>query len=324
MALVAVMALGLVLGSSATGSPGVVATTRRGPSEFVMLPESSQVQLRSATSGRLLKVVGTWGHDVSNSSPLLSPDGRWIYATLLRDRRLVVERFSTVTGHGHLISVGETPALSPDNRYLAYGTGRRGYLLAIRDLRTGRTRLIRLEARIGPDASLSNGGTSITWLSDSRLVVIPGADGVATSAASPSAPSRSGRSTCSPLARRSCLIVVNLAGAHPGRDAGVAFGPAEAFVVGAGPTTNVVLVTAPRGDGWVIDRTKISGSSERVVGVVPISQASVPLVFDPDGRHVLYLRGHGPISLWTAVIGSRRLAHAHVLVPNVHLDGAGW
>jgi hypothetical protein len=332
------LATALVIGSSSTsarGAPGsgtrsmsvtkpAAIRARSDPPAFILLPESGQVQLRSATSGRLIKIVGKWGHQVTNSSPVLSPDGQWIYATLLRSRQLIVERFSTVTGNARRLAIGETPAVSGDGRYLAYGTGKRGYLLAIRNLRSGRTRIIDLHAQIGPDASLGDGGTSITWLSDSRIVVVPGPNGVAASTTPSASPGPSRRSTCSPIGRRSCLIVLNLAAAHPGRDAGVVLGPAEAFIIGVAPTPNMLLVTAATRHGWVIDRVKVSDTSADVAGVMPLSSVSLPLVFDPEGRQLMYLRGHGPTALWTAAIGSHRLRNTHLLLSDVQLDGAGW
>jgi hypothetical protein len=46
--------------------------------------------------------------------------------------------------------------------------------------------------------------------------------------------------------------------------------------------------------------------------------------FDPAGRRVLYLKGHGPIALWIATLKDRRAIDARRLLRNVQLDAVGW
>jgi hypothetical protein len=43
------------------------------PADFVMAVESGRVELRSPSTGRLVKVVGRWGHQITNGGPVAQP-----------------------------------------------------------------------------------------------------------------------------------------------------------------------------------------------------------------------------------------------------------
>jgi hypothetical protein len=289
------------------------------PADFVMAVESGRVELRSPSTGRLVTVVGRWGHDITNGGPVESANGKSLYVTLLVKRTLRIYRYSTVTGGRVRIATGDAPSLSPDGRYLAYATGRNGHLLAVRRLATGRTRVIDLAARLGTDFNLLNGGSTITWLGNNhRLAVVPGADGIATGTAT------GADRTCSDAENKQCIIVVDLRSDHAAGAARLETTSWFTGPVGAGPTPGTLLIGTLTKVGPAVERISIGARTARVEDTVVIRGATLAVGFDPSGRRLLYLTGHGPTSLWIGTLGRSKVRNTHELVQHVALLGVGW
>lgn len=46
--------------------------------------------------------------------------------------------------------------------------------------------------------------------------------------------------------------------------------------------------------------------------------------FSPNGHHVLYLRNHGPVQLWTGTITAARISSTTELLANADLGSVSW
>jgi hypothetical protein len=141
------------------------------------------IKLFSPVTERVVCSVAVGG---SGNGFALSPDSRFVYVVGPVRGHIRIERISVATGHGSFVADGAQPAVSPDGRYLAYATGRLFTRLAIRDLRTGATRVVNLASLIGSDPGLLNG--QVTWLgSSAQIVAMPMPLSTAVAASTPSA-----------------------------------------------------------------------------------------------------------------------------------------
>jgi sugar lactone lactonase YvrE len=147
---------GGVQASAAAGSAVV-----RDPADFAASLLSARsgaesVWMTSAATGRMRLVarVGT------GNGFALAPDGASVFVVGLVRRggreAIEIREISVATHRIRFIADGAYPAVSPDGRYLAYATGAGFRRLAVRDLRTGRTRVINVTGLIGRDATFLN------------------------------------------------------------------------------------------------------------------------------------------------------------------------
>lgn len=131
----------------------------------------ARVELISPSTGRVAKVVA----QVSTGNGFASsPDLKSLYVVGPVRGTIEIRRISVATGKASFVADGAYPAISPSGRYLAYATGRQFSSIAVRDLRTGRTRVTDLGSLLGSGGNLLNEG-GISWLGNgSELVVVPG------------------------------------------------------------------------------------------------------------------------------------------------------
>ncbi|HUJ08304.1 MAG TPA: hypothetical protein VLX31_19545 [Streptosporangiaceae bacterium] len=298
-------------------------------------------RLISARTGRLVKVLAPVG---SGNGFALSPDGGSVFVVGLHSGRIVVRQISVATGRISVLADGAYPSVSPDSRYLAYATGDQFSptafsSLAVRDLRTGTTRVISLAGLIGPKSSLLNQGT-VAWLGDgTQVLAVPQPDAVAVSAqasrgvAAGKSGNRKAGNRCgqqrSP--RGLCVIVVDVTAA--GLSAHMVFVPhrfTSPFEVISGDyAAGQSFVVARMGgrSAGPIDEITLHGSVVTGRQIAALPRGALPVAFAPDADRVLYLVGHTPPALWVATIRDGRLTARHLLLTDNHsfgLDNAAW
>ena len=115
---------------------------------------SSQIELISPESGRAAKIVAGG----TSNGLALSPDSKDLYVVRAAGRAIEIQRISIATGKTSVVAHGVSPAISPDGRYLAYATGGRFTKVAVRNLSTGRVRMIELRSLLNSDGNLLNQG----------------------------------------------------------------------------------------------------------------------------------------------------------------------
>jgi hypothetical protein len=76
--------------------------------------------------------------------------------------------------------------------------------------------------------------------------------------------------------------------------------------------------------GGAVERVSVGGQAARVEDTVVTRGATLAIGFDPAGRRVLFVTGHGPTSLWIGTLGTSKRRDTHELVKNVALLGVGW
>jgi hypothetical protein len=238
-------------------------------------------------------------------------------------------QISVATGRVSFVAYGANPAVSPDSRYLAYATGREFNVLAVRDLRTGRTRIVNVEPLMGGSSSLLQGQT-ITWLGDGHHVVaIPQPDPVLV--ASPLASARAVGNSCGQQtsARGLCLVVADAGAAGLRADrvfapVSVAIRPANGGsmldgepVLGADATSGQSLLIGLTGrtgghSRTVVDAVNLANgrAADRRVATLPANTRLWAIA--PLGDRVLY-GGGTPSGLWTATLGPAGLEGPHLV-----------
>ncbi len=254
----------------------------------------------------------------TNNGLALSPDGRSVYVVVNQASSLAIERLSASTGAETYVAEGEQPAISPDGRLLAYGSGPSGSnTLVVRDLTSGKDQSIDLKGLLGGQTDLLN--ASITWLGDgSKVVVIPG--GAANDLMGGTTPPVAAGS-CSAISEDdTCLIIVSVRAGHPlSAKRHILSGFGFAFpVMGSSGSSDVVLI------GYADHHTSVytadlSQQTSRITRLFSLPSV-LPLAFGARGSTFFYLVGHGPESLWLAKVTPHGLKDAHVLNPNVDLS----
>ena len=312
------------------GSPGLSVTD---PPNFVMVTPSqtglvTTVELRSPTTGRVVRVLGTFGQSFTNNGLALSPDSADVYVTLIGHRSLLIERISAVTKRRTLVAEGAQPALGPNGRFLAYASG--GFSqshqdLTVRDLSSGTTRTLDLTRLLGSSTELVN--STITWLGDgTEIVVMPAWDAVAaaTAGTTPSTTQPPRRGTCSAVAHSAtCLIIVHVVPGTALTASRLVLPFAIREMSGDDALLRALLFAGSDGRRALVARVDFVGSSTHIVRLLSLPP-EFPIGFDPDGARLLYLVGHTPPALWIAGIKSGHLVNAHRLIANVRLGGEAW
>ncbi len=287
------------------------------------------IKLFSPFSGRILRPVAAFGDTLTSNGMALSPDSRFVYATFNGPRQIHIGRISVATGRLTFVADGAQPAVSPDGRYLAYATGRLSTRLAIRDLRTGRTKTVDLASVIGASSGLLTG--QVTWLGGGAQIVampMPFGTALARQARSPSA---AARNSCGQQGRpgRVCLVLVSLTGGHPRATRVYVPGNwgSQPLISGDVSLGRTLLLAGSLTSPGEIGAATISAAGVRVQRLAGLPRGVLPLAFAPGGDRILYLRGHGPPALWVAAIIGGRLSGQHRLFTDNHKDGfdqAAW
>jgi hypothetical protein len=265
----------------------------------------------------------------------LSPDGRSAYVVAPAGVTIKIRRLNVATRKIIFIADGAYPAVSPNGRYLAYATGREFQDLAVRDLRTGRTRMIRLGRQMGADASFLNQG-AVTWLGDgSQIVAMPQADGSADSApgsvrgaAGRAAAAQQVEPVCGQRAAgRQCLLVVH---AGPGRLTARRIwvrGPVQLISGDIARPSTLITATGEPGSAQALWAVRFGGRGIEATRLASLPADSLPDAVAPAADRVVYIAGSQPPELWIATIRGGRLTGKHRLYRDTAQEavgGAAW
>jgi hypothetical protein len=290
---------------------------------------SQAIRLISPRTGRLIKVLSHLG---TGNGFALSPDSRRLFVVGPTGKGIVIRQISVATGRVSYIADGAYPAVSPNSRYLAYATGSRAMSeVAVRNLRTGVTRVISLRRLIGRDSGLLNQG-AITWLGDgTEVLAVPQPDGIAVSTGASGFKLRGTRCGLQDSPRGLCVIAIKIT--PGGLTAQPFFVPWRwsryAMVISGDYSAQRSFLIARWGGrpSGAIDRVTLiaAGVAGRQVGRLP-GQA-LPGALAPDGDRILYILGHRPPALWLATIRNGHLIRRHLLITdNNHfgVDNEAW
>jgi hypothetical protein len=318
-----------VNGNGRTADPPLVAIA--GISGSARAPAYS-IEMMSPRTGRVAKVVPRAS---TGNGFALSPDSKNVF--VVGPGSIQIRRISVATGKISFVADGAYPAVSPDSRYLAYVTGREFTDIAVRDLRTGGTRVINLRSLIGKSGILLNGGT-VTWLGDgTEILAVPGEVGgplVRTAGVTGTAGAASdGRAL--PARFRAVVIRVRPAGLSATR----------IWIAGRDPDLSVIRGDLSKQRSFLIARqgSQAAGTRKAVMGalveatlrgrgvverrIASLPARIMPVAIAPYGDRILYLAGHTPPGLWAAAIRNGRLLGQHHLftsTPKFKFNQAAW
>jgi hypothetical protein len=261
----------------------------------------------------------------------LSPDAKNVYVVGTAGRAIEIRRISVATGKGSVVAHGACPAVSPDGRHLAYATGARFTKVAVRDLRTGSTRVIDVGSLLGSGGNFLNQG-QLTWLGDGHEVIaVPG---ITASEAAAESTGRAGAATVGggklPPGRQSLIVIKVGSGGLTARRIVVPDPYQDPFLVVSGDLSQqraVLLARMGYAAAGTVTQVKLRGNGykARVVGRLP--RGMMPIAIAPHGHHVLFLTGHTPPQLWVASIGNGGLTGKHRLLTGTSrfgVDQAAW
>ncbi len=297
---------------------------------------SYSITMMSPRTGRMVKIVARAG---TGNGFALSPDSKYIFVVGPNHGAIQIRGISVATGKISFAADGAYPAVSPDSRYLAYATGRKFTKLAVRDLRTGSTRVINLRSLIGKDGNLLNEGT-VTWLGDgTEILAVPGGIAVATgsalkSVAGATATAGAARAdgVSSPPLPPLRAVVLRI---RPGRLSARTItipGPSDStFTVISGdlskPRSFLVARSGSGAARGTLDEVSLNGGSVADRRIAWLPRAAMPVAIAPDGDRLLYLIGHTPPALWAATVRNGGLTGQHHLFtdsPKFEFDQAAW
>jgi hypothetical protein len=191
-----------------------------------------------------------------------------------------------------VVGYGIDPAVSPDSRQVAYVTGSGGSTVAIRDLRAGLVRRIRIAGLVGDGATMFNGGR-MAWLSDgTQLVVLP--QPIPRNGPAGSQPATG----CVPVHDKLCLIVIDASGPRlvarrifvpvPGS---AAWGYARLMVIGGAADGHRLLLAASGvpGPNNGVEAVEFSprGAVVRTWRVRSLPSGAVPVAIAPRGDRLI-------------------------------------
>ena len=224
-------------------------------------------------------------------------------------------RLDTTNRRRSFVADGAQPAISSDGTQLAYGASPGG--LAVRELATGQTRTIRLP-QLGEAANLLN--ASISWLADgSDVAIVP-------------APlwDLVGRPPklrwCGTSQKPAVVVFVHVPSppappsAHCVRLAGPALVGRLALACSPAAPTSLLLATTSTGDRTVVEQVAPSGTTAPILSI----SDALPVAFDPTGTHLMYLVGHDPPKLTTAIITPGKLRPGPWRKPLAEFEAAAW
>ena len=120
--------------------------------------------------------------------------------------------------------------------------------------------------------------------------------------------------------------MIDLDAARPARvmilpGAGIAVSAA-----GAGPTPGTLLLggSSETVTRYVVTRYAFTATGATRQATVTVPGDGLVEAFSPDGRHVLYLRNHGPVQLWAGAITATGVSPTTELLANADLGSASW
>jgi hypothetical protein len=284
-----------------------------------------EVSLFSSVTGQVTRRLAVFGESFTNNGLALAPDRSAVYVTLIPRHSghrsgLRLIRIDVATGRKTFVAEGEQPAVSNDGTQLAYGAAPHG--LAVRDLKSGRTRTVGLVSQLGPAADLL--ASQVTWLADeSDIAVVP---------QPPIQRAGGGRRRRGPAVfgachfshRRAVVVFVHVPPPPARLTARCVHmaGPAPSFARIAGDWTSPTSLLLANYGGRRAVLTRISPTGN----VSPVLRLGdrLPVAIDRFGSHILYLAGHSPPALWKATIAGNHLADRRKLISRSAPDPAAW
>jgi hypothetical protein len=304
------VALVCSVGLGGCGSSGPEYPSRSGPDpDYLAVTTSGNVgvqKLCSPRTGREVRRIGSYNltgaHTklsltLTANGEAVSPDGRTAYLAVLRNRTpgVLIARVPTTGARPSIVAAGAQPSISPNGRFLAYGTGRLGTVLSVRNLATGVTRSIDLARWIG-HGYLGPGGqgnATMTWLSNNTdLAVLPD-EGVVWDLVGkrPHPPNN----PCSDKQGiTSCVLVV-----HTGRSLTepltvtrhvLPVGFDSPLALGAAHADPHALLAAS--SPLVVERIDVSTPTATIERLITIHGDAFPDQFNPAGTELIYQANH--------------------------------
>jgi hypothetical protein len=298
-------------------------TSTRYPANFVLI-NSGDLEIDSAKTGQLVKNLGPIA-GYTNNGLALSPDGQYVYLTVIKSRSIAIERIRVDSGQETPFADGEQPSISPNGRFVAYGAAptTSSKNLIVRDLTSGTTRSMNLQKLLGGQTDLLN--ASIKWLGNgSQIVVLPGP--VLNTLMPDTTTTTPSPGSCSVTSiSQTCLIVVNVPVGHPLTARRVMLNGLRStnFVTGPSGRSGLLIAAGSGTSRAVVYKVDVSSSSStfnRLFSLPPV----LPEAFDSRGTELFYLKGHGPVALWLGDVTRHGLENARRLNADVSLGSLAW
>ncbi len=286
----------------------------------------TQLVLRSALTGRAARELAAFGNDFTNNGLALSPDGRTVYFTLIPRTRqspnLLIERLNVATRRYAVVAHGWEPSLSPSGRLLAY-ISEHGHSesVAVKDLTTGVTRSINVDAAVGRGHVLAEMPSG--WMSDNTTLALP-----VTLPATPDSraqlPARASQAQDPHAAVR--MIIVQAKRDQPLSVHRIAVAGLRGYLQILAPDTNSrhgLIAASLIRRGEALSEIQFSQGTAETCRLLNIRRGSV-LAFDQTGRRLLYMLGARSPSLWRATIKHNILIARRKLINKSSVGVVAW